>query len=105
MNSFWWPHVGSNSRGINWMSWVKLSMHKNYGDMGVKDQSTFNLAMLGKQGSKFVFEPNVLFPIFLKPCTFLQKAISRPPWVIILPMFDVIFFVLDLLFMVDHNGV
>jgi len=48
MNSFWWGHGGSNSRDINWMSWEKLSMYKNYGGVGFNDLSAFNLAMLGK---------------------------------------------------------
>lgn len=29
MNAFWWGHGGENNRGIHWLSWEKLSMHKN----------------------------------------------------------------------------
>ncbi|GAU45869.1 hypothetical protein TSUD_187020 [Trifolium subterraneum] len=47
MNSFWWGHSGAQNRGINWMSWEKLAMHKNDGGMGFKHLSAFNLAMLG----------------------------------------------------------
>jgi len=32
------------------MSWEKLYVHKNYGGMGFKDLTSFNVAMLGKQG-------------------------------------------------------
>lgn len=53
INSFWWGHGRSTARGINWLSWEKLSMHKSHGGMGFKDLSAFNLAMLGKQGWKF----------------------------------------------------
>src|SRR4030067_946497 len=60
MNSFWWGHSGSSNRGIHWMSWDKLSVHKNAGGMGFKDLKTFNLAMLGKQGWKFMSEPDSL---------------------------------------------
>ncbi|PNX82165.1 ribonuclease H, partial [Trifolium pratense] len=28
MNSFWWGHSGARNKGIHWMSWDKLSMHK-----------------------------------------------------------------------------
>ena len=60
MNSFWWGHGGPNNRGIHWMSWEKLSMHKNHGGMGFKDLTAFNLAMLGKQGWIFLTEPDSL---------------------------------------------
>ena len=56
MNSFWWGHGRTTQRGINWMSWEKLSMHKVHGGMGFKDLSAFNLAMLDKQGWKFLTE-------------------------------------------------
>jgi hypothetical protein len=60
INSFWWGHGRANQRGINWLSWEKLSMHKTNGGMGFKDLTAFNLAMLGKQGWKLLTEPNSL---------------------------------------------
>jgi len=60
MNSFWWGHGRSSQRGIHWMSWEKLSAPKMHGGMGFKDLSAFNLAMLGKQGWKFIAEPDSL---------------------------------------------
>ena len=53
-------HGRSSNRGINWLSWKKLSMHKTQGGMGFKDLSMFNLAMLGKQGWKVIWEPDSL---------------------------------------------
>jgi hypothetical protein len=50
MNSFWWEHSGASTKGIHWMSWDKLAMHKNDGGMGFKSLPVFNIAMLGKQG-------------------------------------------------------
>jgi hypothetical protein len=50
MNSFWWGCGGSSNKGIHWMSWERLTMHKSHGGMGFKDLTTFNPAMLGKQG-------------------------------------------------------
>jgi hypothetical protein len=60
MNSFWWGRGTATRRGINWLNWEKLSMHKNHGGMGFKDLSVFNLAMLGKQGWKFQTDPTSL---------------------------------------------
>ena len=37
MNSFWWGHSGAQKKGIHWMSWDRLSMHKNDGGMGFKN--------------------------------------------------------------------
>jgi len=50
MNAFWWGHGGTSNRGLRWLSWEKLSVHKNHGGMGFKDLAAFNVAMLGKQG-------------------------------------------------------
>jgi hypothetical protein len=53
INSFVWGHGRANNRGIHWLSWENLLMHKVNGGLSFKDLSTFNLAMLGKQGWKF----------------------------------------------------
>jgi len=42
------------------MNWEKLSTPKIHGGMGFKGLSVFNLAMLGKQGWKFITKPNSL---------------------------------------------
>jgi hypothetical protein len=36
MNSFWWDHNGNGTRGIHWLSWDRLSIHKHDADMGFK---------------------------------------------------------------------
>jgi len=50
INSFWWGSNRRQGRGINWFSWDKLTMRKEYGGMGFRHFFGFNLAMLGKQG-------------------------------------------------------
>jgi len=57
INAFWWANGGNNNRGIYWLSWDKLTVHKFFGGMGFKDLTAFNLAMLGKQGWKFQTQP------------------------------------------------
>jgi len=66
MNSFWWGHGRATQRGIHWMNWEKLSSPKIHGGMGFKDLSAFNLAMLGKQGWKFITEPDSLVALIFK---------------------------------------
>jgi len=50
INAFWWGHGSTSNKGLNWLSWEKLFVHKNNGGMGFKDLAAFNVAMLGKQG-------------------------------------------------------
>lgn len=50
MNDFWWGHGGASNRGLHWLSWDNLQIHKKYGGMGFKNIPSFNFAMLGKQG-------------------------------------------------------
>jgi hypothetical protein len=49
INDFWWGIGGSTRRGMHWLSWQRLFVHKIYGGMGFKDLTSFNVAMLGKQ--------------------------------------------------------
>jgi hypothetical protein len=49
MNSFWWDHNSSNSRGLHWLSWERLFTPKVFGGMGFKSLKAFNMAMVGKQ--------------------------------------------------------
>jgi hypothetical protein len=52
MNALWWGYGGASNKGLHWLSWEKLSVHKNHGGMGFKDLATFKVEMLGKQGWK-----------------------------------------------------
>lgn len=46
--------------GIHWMSWDGLSKYKATGGMGFHNFRDFNLAMLGKQGWRFIKNPGSL---------------------------------------------
>lgn len=77
-------HGGSNNRGIHWLSWEKLSMHKTNGGMGFKDLTAFNLAMLGKQAWKLMTEPHTLVSGIFKARyfpnnTFLSASLGHNP--------------------------
>ncbi|VFQ81170.1 unnamed protein product [Cuscuta campestris] len=60
MNSFWWGGKGQNSKGIHWMSWTRMAVPKNFGGLGFKQVRAFNVAMLGKQGWRFLTRPEAL---------------------------------------------
>lgn len=49
MNSFLWGHYRVHAKGIHWLTWDHLSMHKNDGGIGFKHLTAFNYVMLGKQ--------------------------------------------------------
>jgi len=101
IKKFWQGHDGS-SRRIPWMSWEKLTIHKNFGGTGFKDISIFNLAILGKQGLKFFLEKQYLMSRIFKARYFPTKIYLTT---IILAMFGVVFWVPDILFVLDHVGV
>jgi hypothetical protein len=84
MNSFWWGHSGAQNKGIHWMSWDKLAMHKNDGGMGFKSLSAFNLSMLGKQGWRVMTNPDILISKIYKVryfprCDFLDAKLGHNP--------------------------
>jgi hypothetical protein len=84
INSFWWGHGRTTQRGINWLRWEKLSVHKNHGGMGFKDLTALNLAMLGKQEWKFLAEPDSLVSRMFKARyfpnnSFLTAAVGHNP--------------------------
>ncbi|XP_019199718.1 PREDICTED: uncharacterized protein LOC109193311 [Ipomoea nil] len=58
MNRYWWR--SKNDQGIHWKAWDKLCIPKKYGDLGFKELRAFNLAMLGKQGWRFLTQPQSL---------------------------------------------
>jgi hypothetical protein len=60
LNSFWWGHNRAQSKGIHWMSWERLSVHKQAGGMSFKSLKAFNHAMLGKQAWNFLTKPDAL---------------------------------------------
>nr|KYP72469.1 hypothetical protein KK1_005058 [Cajanus cajan] len=66
LNSFWWGANSNMHKGIKWMRWEKLAISKLEGELGFKNLSAFNLAMLGKQAWRLLTNPNSLISIIYR---------------------------------------
>ena len=78
---FWWGQVGEE-RKIYWKSWSVLTQAKKVGGMGFRDLRPFSLAMLAKQGWRFLLNQESLVYRCFKAryfprCSFLD-AVDSP---------------------------
>ena len=77
---FWWGQVGEE-RKIHWKSRSVLTQAKKMGGMGFRDLRPFNLAMLAKQGWRFLLNQESLVYRCFKAryfprCSFLDAVDS-----------------------------
>lgn len=84
LNSFWWGNNEEASKGIKWMRWEKLCIHKGAGGRGFRDLHLFNIALLAKIGWRLISDPSALVCRILKekyfPNTgFLDAVLGRNP--------------------------
>ncbi|KAL8120232.1 hypothetical protein AgCh_017395 [Apium graveolens] len=70
---YWWKSKPKQNSGITWMSWEGLSKHKSTGGMGFRDFYDFNLAMLAKQGWRFLSKPDSMVSRVFKARYFPNK--------------------------------
>ncbi|KAL9372527.1 hypothetical protein Peur_034771 [Populus x canadensis] len=66
MNSYWWGTNQEHGRGIIWQGWDKLCRKKDIGGLGFINLLCFNVALLGKLGSKLVVKPHSLVSRIIK---------------------------------------
>lgn len=81
---YWWHPNSKERKGICWMSWDRLSRHKSIGGLGFRDFRDFNVAMLGKQGWRFITNANNLVSRLYKAkyfpkCSFLEAVVGNNP--------------------------
>ncbi|GMI99219.1 hypothetical protein HRI_003591200 [Hibiscus trionum] len=75
--NFWWQN-SKDKRGIHWCTWSELSKLKEWGGLGFRDLSKFNVALLAKQGWRLLLNPSSLVGRLLRakyyPSTSFLKA-------------------------------
>jgi hypothetical protein len=76
ISNFWW---GSNvdRKKIHWINWKKTCKQKQDGGMGFRDLSTFNEALLAKQGWRLITEPQSLVAQVLKAKYYPQQSFLK----------------------------
>jgi len=79
MNSFYWGSKKNGRRGINWMRWENLTLHKSQGGLGFRNLEAFNLSMLGKQSWKLLTDSNSLLTRVLKAKYFPRRDFLDAP--------------------------
>jgi hypothetical protein len=80
---FWWGHK-ENENKIHWMSWEKLGRPKTQRGMGFRDLTSFNKALLAKQGWRLIQYPDSLVSKIFKAKyypnnNFLEAKIGNRP--------------------------
>lgn len=72
MNSFLWGSGSNGRRKLHWASWENLCVPKRFDGLGFHNLHWFNLAMVAKQGWRFISSSNSLLARFFKAKYFLQ---------------------------------
>ncbi|KAL8126745.1 hypothetical protein AgCh_013868 [Apium graveolens] len=77
-NNYWWRSgkVG-NQKGLNWLSWKKISYAKSRGGLGFKDLYGFNIALLGKHVWSFMHDTNTLVSRLFKARYFPSSTVLK----------------------------
>lgn len=80
---FWWGSK-EDKRGIHWATWERMSCAKSRGGVGFKDMSSFNQALIAKQGWRLIQYPvslmaKVMKARYFKQTDFLKAKVGYNP--------------------------
>lgn len=70
---FWWG-ASDNHRSIHWARWERLCHAKTKGGLGFRDFSSFNQALIAKQGWRIIQNPEALMTQILKARYFKNSS-------------------------------
>lgn len=72
LNSFWWGSKQSGNHEINWLNQDNVQASKGSGGLSFRNVLAFNLALLGKQGWKFLSNLDTIVSKIFKADTYLK---------------------------------
>ncbi|KAH9748716.1 reverse transcriptase domain-containing protein [Citrus sinensis] len=80
---FWWGSSNKH-KGIHWARWERMCHAKIRGGLGFRDFSSFNHALLAKQGWRLLHNPDSLMAKILKAkyfshCGFMEAKLGSKP--------------------------
>ncbi|KAA3461043.1 reverse transcriptase [Gossypium australe] len=80
---FWWQK-SRNRKGLHWCAWKKLCLLNEDGGLGFQNLANFNVALLAKQGWRFINHPDSLLARTLKAkyypnSNFLEARLGNLP--------------------------
>lgn len=93
MSNFWWGKGKNHEKGVNWVSWDRMSRPKQFGGLGFKKLHEFNLVMVGTTAWKLVSYPDSLVARLIKAkyypdLDFLNASLGKNPSYIWQSLYD-----------------
>lgn len=79
ITNLWWDRK-ENEKKIHWIGWDKVCLSKFKGGLGFKKLSTFNLALLAKQGCRIYHNENSLLHKIYKARYFRNNSFLTHNW-------------------------
>uniref|UniRef100_A0A803PXY9 Reverse transcriptase n=1 Tax=Cannabis sativa TaxID=3483 RepID=A0A803PXY9_CANSA len=84
MAKYWWQSNSKKARGVSWVSWSRLCIHRSVGGLGFCSLRDYNLSLLGKQAWRLLQQENSLVGRLFKARyyprgSFLNASLGNSP--------------------------